>query len=98
MIQKLKQVLNLWRREQDTSSRRSSEMARHWRGLCSAVDCGRLMMMMMLMIELVGIRLGPGSPESLVGISIIELYVGTRWFSGQCTRVIAKIKQLKVYG
>jgi hypothetical protein len=28
-------------------SRRSSEMAKHWRGLCPAVDCGRLMMMMM---------------------------------------------------
>jgi hypothetical protein len=28
----------------DASSRRSSEMARHWRGICPAVDCSRLMM------------------------------------------------------
>jgi hypothetical protein len=34
--------------ELDASSRRSSEVARHWRGLCPAVDCSRLMMMMMM--------------------------------------------------
>jgi hypothetical protein len=33
--------------ELDPSIRRSSEMARDWRGLWPAVDCSRLMMMMM---------------------------------------------------
>jgi hypothetical protein len=32
--------------ELDASSRRSSEMARNWRGLCPSVDCRGLMMMM----------------------------------------------------
>jgi hypothetical protein len=36
-------------RELDASSRRTSEMARDWRGLCPAVDCSRLMMMIMMM-------------------------------------------------
>jgi hypothetical protein len=31
-------------------SRRSSKMANNWRGLCPAVDCGRLMMMMVIII------------------------------------------------
>jgi hypothetical protein len=30
---------------------RSSEMAGYWRGLCPAVDCDRLMMMMMMIFE-----------------------------------------------
>jgi hypothetical protein len=30
----------------DLFRRKSSEMARHWRGLCPAVDCNRMMMMM----------------------------------------------------
>jgi hypothetical protein len=34
-------------RELDASSRRSSEMVSNWRGLCPAVDCSGLMMMMM---------------------------------------------------
>jgi hypothetical protein len=34
--------------ELDAFSRRSSEMARDWRGLCPAVDCSRLMMMMLI--------------------------------------------------
>jgi hypothetical protein len=32
--------------ELDPSSQRSNEMARSWRGLCPAVDCSGLMMMM----------------------------------------------------
>jgi hypothetical protein len=35
--------------ELDASSRRSSEMMRNWRGLCPAVDCSGLMMMLMMM-------------------------------------------------
>jgi hypothetical protein len=39
------------RLEMDASSRRSSEMARNWRGLCPAVDCNGLMMMMMFQLD-----------------------------------------------
>jgi hypothetical protein len=38
--------------ELDASSRKSSEMARDWRALCPAVDCGRLMMMIHTYIPL----------------------------------------------
>jgi hypothetical protein len=34
--------------ELEASSRRSSEMARNWRGICPAVDCSGLVMMMMI--------------------------------------------------
>jgi hypothetical protein len=34
-----------------SSSQRSSEMARNWRGLCPAVHCSGLMMMMMVKIN-----------------------------------------------
>jgi hypothetical protein len=36
--------------ELDASSRRSSEMARHWRCLCPAVECNRLMMIVIMII------------------------------------------------
>jgi hypothetical protein len=36
--------------ELDASTRRSSEMARDWKGLCPTVDCGRLMIMMIISI------------------------------------------------
>jgi hypothetical protein len=34
--------------ELDASSRGSSEMAGYWKGLCPALDCDGLMMMMMM--------------------------------------------------
>jgi hypothetical protein len=35
----------------DASSRGSSKIARNWRGLCPAVNCTGLMMMMMMVLK-----------------------------------------------
>jgi hypothetical protein len=49
------------RQELETSSRRSSAMARYWRGLCPAVGCSRLMMMMMMILFCTFYSFGAGT-------------------------------------
>jgi hypothetical protein len=74
-------------RELDTSSRRSSEMAGYWRGLCPAVDCSRLMMMMMMIGTLkhkFGLksrwRIGNGLRLIISGVSGIRVRELKQWW------------------
>jgi hypothetical protein len=51
--------------ELDASSRRSSEMARDWRGLCPAVDCGRLIICVCYKFLIIAAELPPVNAQAL---------------------------------